>query len=152
MALSPLDPALRARVEDTVIRMFVATDERNWPLVQSCFTDPFTLDMSSVSGAAPALSSVREVTRMWAEGFRALDHVHHQVGNFQTRLEGTRAAVRCYGIAFHYRGAIQTAPKSRTFVGTYEFGLVLEAAEWRIEALKFNLKFIDGNRELEKAR
>jgi hypothetical protein len=91
MWVPPLDPALRSRVEDTVIRMFVATDERNWPLVQSCFTDPFTLDMSSVAGGAPALTSARQATQTWAEAFRTLDHVHHQVGNFQTRVEGTRA-------------------------------------------------------------
>ncbi len=151
MSFPPSDPALRSRVEDTVIRMFVATDERNWPLVQGCFTDPFTLDMTSVAGGAPALTSPRQVTQTWAEAFRTLDHVHHQVANFQTRVEGARAAVRCHGIAFHYRGAIAAAAKSRTFVGSYEFELVLQGTEWRIGALKFNLKFIDGNRELEKA-
>jgi hypothetical protein len=151
MSVPPLDPAVRARVEDTVIRMFVATDERNWPVVQACFTDPFTLDMSSLAGGAPASLSPHQVTQMWAEGFRTLDQVHHQVGNFQTRIEGARAAVRCYGIAFHYRDAIATAAKSRTFVGTYEFALVLQATAWRIETLRFNLKFIEGNRQLEKA-
>ncbi|HEY7996553.1 MAG TPA: hypothetical protein VIE14_06770, partial [Steroidobacteraceae bacterium] len=59
--------------------------------------------------------------------------------------------VRCYGIALHYRAAIAAAAKSRTFVGTYEFALVLQGSAWRIEKLRFNLKFIDGNRELEKA-
>lgn len=151
MSLPPLDPVARSRVEDTLIRLFVATDERNWPAVQSCFTDPFTLDMTSLAGGAPLCTSPQQVSQMWAEGFRTLDHVHHQVGNFQTRIEGARAAVRCYGIAFHYRGAIAAAAKSRTFVGTYETELVMHAGEWRIEMLKFNLKFIDGNRELEKA-
>jgi len=151
MSVPPSDPVVRARVEDTVIRMFVATDARDWPLVESCFTDPFTLDMTSLAGGAPALTGAHQVTRQWAEGFRTLDQVHHQVGNFQTRIEGARAAVRCYGIAFHYRAAIAAAAKSRTFVGTYEFELVRQAAEWRIGMLKFNLRFIEGNRELEKA-
>lgn len=151
MSVPTPDPALRSRVEDTVIRMFVATDERNWPLVQLCFTDPFTLDMTSVAGGTPALASPRQATQTWAEAFRTLDHVHHQVGNFQAQVEGTRASVRCYGIAFHYREAVAAAGKSRTFVGTYEFELRMQAAEWRIGMLRFNLKFIDGNRELEKA-
>ena len=151
MSVPPLDPAVRARVEDTVIRMFVATDERDWQAVQACFTDPFTLDMSSLAGGAPASVSPLQVTQMWAEGFRTLDQVHHQVGNFQTRVEGARASIRCYGIALHYRDAIAAAAKSRTFVGTYEFALVLQGSAWRIEKLRFNLKFIDGNRELEKA-
>jgi hypothetical protein len=148
--LSP-DPAARCAVEDTVIRMFVATDERNWPVLESCFTNPFTLDMTSMAGGSPAAMSPRQVAAAWAEGFRRLDHVHHQVGNFQTAVQTTSAHVRCYGIAFHYRAAISTAAKSRTFVGTYEIELVPRAAEWLIAKLKFNLKFIDGNRELEKA-
>jgi SnoaL-like domain len=151
MSVPSLDPALRAPVEDTVIRLFVATDERNWPVVESCFTEPFMLDMTSVEGGAPALTSARQVTQLWAEAFRPLDHVHHQVGNFQTRVEGARASVRCYGIAFHYRGGIEAAVKSRTFVGSYEFELARHADAWRIGMLRFNLKFIDGNRELEKA-
>jgi hypothetical protein len=59
--------------------------------------------------------------------------------------------VRCYGIAFHYRAAIAAASKSRTFVGTYELDLLAHAQRWLISKLKLNLKFIDGNRELEKA-
>ena len=42
--------------------------------------------------------------------------------------------------------------KSRTFVGTCEFDLSSDASGWRIGKLKFNLKFIDGNPELEKAK
>jgi hypothetical protein len=36
-------------------------------------------------------------------------------------------------------------------VGTYELDLVAQAGRWLISRLKFNLKFIDGNRELQKA-
>lgn len=92
----------------------------------------------------------RQAAAAWAESFRLLDHVHHQVGNFQTELDGKRAHVRCYGIAFHYRAGIAAASKSRTFVGTYELDLLAQAQRWLISKLKFNLKFIDGNRELEK--
>jgi hypothetical protein len=144
------DLLARSLVEDTVIRMFVATDERNWPLVESCFTNPVTLDMTSMAGGSPAPMAPRQLATAWAEGFRLLDHVHHQVGNFQTELEDERAHVRCYGIAFHYRAATAAASKSRTFVGTYELDLLAQAERWLISKLKFNLKFIDGNRELEK--
>jgi hypothetical protein len=49
------------------------------------------------------------------------------------------------------RAAIAAEAKSRTFVGTYELHLVAQAGSWLISQLKFNLKFIDGNRELEKS-
>jgi hypothetical protein len=104
-----------------------------------------------MAGGSPAQMTPRQVANAWSEGFRLLDHVHHQVGNFQTELAHERAHVRCYGIAFHYRAGIAAASKSRTFVGTYELDLVAQAGRWLIAKLKFNLKFIDGNRELEKA-
>jgi hypothetical protein len=144
--------ALRARVEDTVIRMFVATDQRDWAQVASCFTDPFLLDMSSVGAGAAAATTPAQVTAAWAAAFAPLTQVHHQVGNFQTHIAGERARVHCYGIAFHYRAGINAAHKSRTFVGTYELELTQHAAQWRIAALRFDLKFIEGNLELEKAQ
>jgi hypothetical protein len=117
----------------------------------ACFTDPFTLDMTSMTGGSPASLSPGQVTEMWADGFKALDHVHHQVGNFQTVLQEDTAHVRCYGIAFHRRDGIAAPTKSRVFVGTYDMDLVGEPGIWRISTLKFNLKFVDGNLDLEKA-
>jgi len=151
MSLHPEDLMSRRQVEDAVVRLFVATDERDWPAVESCFTDPFVLDMTSMVGGSPATMTPRQVATAWAEGFRSLDHVHHQVGNFQSSVEGRQAKVRCYGIAYHHRAGIRSPVKSRTFVGTYELDLSAQAGRWRIRRLQFNLKFIDGNLELEKA-
>lgn len=151
MAERSEDISTRMKVEDAVVRMFVATDERNWPELESCFTDPFTLDMTSMAGGEPVTMTPRQVAEAWAAGFATLDHVHHQVGNFRTRVEGDRATVRCYGIAYHYRGGIAAAQKSRTFVGTYEIDLVRDGQLWRISRLQFILKFIDGNLQLESA-
>ena len=80
-----------------------------------------------------------------------MSHVHHQVGNFQTTVNGSTATVRCYGIALHYRSGVSSDVKSRRFVGTYEIELSATGGGWRINRLRFNLKFIDGNLELEKA-
>lgn len=140
----------RLAAEDTVVRMFVATDERDWSTLQDCFTDPFTLDMTSMVGGAPATMTPKDVARAWAEGFAALDHVHHQVGNFRTTLTPGQAVVQCYGVAFHHR-AKATGLKTRVFVGTYELLLIPSVRRWQISQLTFKLKFIDGNLELEKA-
>lgn len=151
MSVSPQDLVIRQQAEDAVVRMFVATDERDWPTVESCFTDPFVLDMTSMGGGSPATMTPRQVANAWAEGFKTLDHVHHQVGNFRTTVDGRRAKVRCYGIALHHRVKVSTALKTRVFVGTYDIDLTLESGGWRIGLFKFNLKFIDGNLDLEKA-
>jgi hypothetical protein len=147
-ALGAPDPAVRLAVEDAVVRMFVATDERDWATLVDCFTDPFILDMTSMGGDAPSQTAPHQVARAWADAFSALDHVHHQVGNLRTRVEGDRAQVSCYGVAFHHRAAAQGV-KTRVFVGSYELELTSAGGAWRIGRLVFRLKFIDGNHELE---
>jgi hypothetical protein len=141
----------RISIEDAVIRMFVATDERDWTTLKSCFTDPFVLDMTSMVGGTPTVMTPTQVANAWAEGFKPLDHVHHQVGNFRTTINKDNAWVRCYGVALHHRSHISRALKSRIFVGTYELRLVMSGGNWRINELKFILKFIDGNLNLEKS-
>jgi hypothetical protein len=145
------DIATRVAIEDTVVRLFVATDERNWPALEACFTTPFTLDMTSMVGGSPTQITPHEVATAWATAFKPLDHVHHQIGNLQTTVEGSSARVRCYGIALHHRAAVSQGLKTRIFVGTYEFKLRLENPEWLVTELKFLLKFIDGNSNLESA-
>ncbi len=142
--------AARMAVEDTVIRMFVATDERDWPTLETCFTDPFTLDMTSMTGGTPVTMTPKDVALAWAEGFRPLDHVHHQVGNFRSRITPTQAEVSCHGVALHHR-AKAAGLRTRIFVGTYELLLIPSMRDWQISRLTFKLKFIDGNLSLEKS-
>ena len=151
MSLSPEALVARQEAEDVVVKMFVATDERDWPTLESCFTDPFVLDMTSMTGGAPASMTPQQVAAAWAEGFKPLSHVHHQVGNFQTVVNGSTAEVRCYGIALHHRSNITAEAKSRRFVGSYLLNLSATEAGWRINKLTFKLKFIDGNLALETA-
>jgi len=148
--LSATELATRLAVEDAVVRMFVATDERNWPVLEDCFTNPFVLDMTSMAGGAPSEMSPKQVAAAWAAAFQPLDQVHHQIGNLRTEVSGDRAQVKCYGIAYHYR-AKAAGLKTRSFVGSYELDLWAEAGHWRIARLMFKLKFVDGNLELEKA-
>ena len=146
---SPTDLTLRQAAEDTVVRMFVATDERDWQTLEGCFTDPFILDMTSMVGGEPASMTPSQVAQAWATGFKPLDHVHHQIGNLRTEITADRALVKCHGVALHHRAKAQGL-KSRLFVGTYELALKSSGGAWQIDKLVFKLKFIDGNLELEK--
>jgi 3-phenylpropionate/cinnamic acid dioxygenase small subunit len=151
MPLTPEEVATRLEVEDLVIKMFVATDERDWSTLEACFTNPFVLDMTSMVGGSPLNMTPQQVASAWADGFKPLSHVHHQVGNLRTKVTGGTALVRCYGIALHHRSAVANDSKSRRFVGSYEIDLKTTPDGWRITRLHFNLKFIDGNLQLESA-
>lgn len=142
----------RLEAEDHVVRMFVATDERDWTTLEACFTEPFILDMTSMVGGEPAHLTPRQVAEAWAKGFEPLSSVHHQVGNFRTTLIARdETSVRCYGVALHHRDDVAPESGTRRFVGTYEIDLHRQGEEWRISRLKFLLKFIDGNVHLETA-
>jgi len=151
VAYSQQELGNRLEIEDVIIRLFVATDERDWTTLESCFTDSFTLDMTSLVGGTPTAMKPNEISSAWATGFKPLDHVHHQVSNFQTSIKGDSATVKCHGVAFHHRAKITTQMKTRIFVGTYLFNLSKSNNRWLVTLLKFDLKFLDGNLELEKS-
>ena len=145
----PVDMVAERRIIDCIVRLFVATDERDWSGVRACFTDTVHFDMTSVAGGQPADVAADDIVAGWTTGLAPIEHVHHQAGNFRVTVRGDEADASCYGIALHYRRTT-SGRNTRTFVGTYDFALVSDGDDaWRIKAFRFNLKFIDGNTSLE---
>jgi hypothetical protein len=134
----------RESVTDTIIDLFVGTDQRDWSRVRQLFADSVQFDMGQPSTMTPA-----QITDMWDKGLKPIEKLHHQAGNFRVQVRGDEANAFCYGIAYHYRQT-KSGRNTRVFVGSYDFQLRRSAAAWKIHAFKFNLKFIDGNADLEK--
>lgn len=136
------------RIAAVINTLFLATDARDWDRVKGCFAPAVTFDMNSLTGGAPQQMSPGEIVSGWQAGLEPIEAVHHQVGNLAVACSGTEATASCYGIAYHYRRT-STGRNTRVFVGSYDFHL-LQDGEWRIDLFRFNLKFIDGNLELER--
>ena len=137
-------------VIDVANRLFIATDERDWDAVLSCFADHVLFDMSSLTGGAAEPVPARRIVEGWHEGLRALKAVHHQAGNYVVAIRGDEADLFCYGMAIHYLPN-PTNRNTRTFVGSYDLHLQRDGDAWRIDRFAFHLKFIDGNEELESS-
>jgi hypothetical protein len=140
----------RTAILDTVVTLFVATDQRDWERVRSCLASPVTLDMTSLAGGAPSRLEPSEVVDGWRNGLRAIDHVHHQLGNFTVRIHGDEAEVFCYGVAYHHRN-VSSPDNVRTFVGSYDIHLHRTSGAWLINLFRFNAAFVTGNLQLEAA-
>jgi hypothetical protein len=138
------------KVVETINRLFVGTDNRNWALVRSCFAPRVMFDMSSMGAGEPGQLTPEEIVSAWDAGLKPLRSIHHQAGNYLVDVSGTKADAFCYGIASHYLPN-KSNRNTRTFVGSYEFHLLKEGGCWRITAFKFNLKYIDGNPDLESS-
>lgn len=140
----------RQQVVDVVNQLFIQTDNRNWLMVEKCFTDQVEMDMGSLTGRDPETLTPQEITARWDENLRDIKALHHQLGNFVVDVLGPdHAHVFCYGIAYHFK-PIESGRNTRAFVGSYEFDV--ERGEddlWRISSFWFDCKFVDGNVDLK---
>lgn len=135
-------------ITEIIHRLFVGTDNRDWTGVRSCLAPRVMMDMSSV-GAGPASQMTPEqITGMWKAALESIQAVHHQVGNHLIAVDEDRASASCYGIATHYLPN-PSGRNLRSFVGSYDFELEKAGGRWTITMMRFNLKYIDGNLDLE---
>ncbi len=138
-------------VIEVVNRLFINTDNRDWAKVNECFTNAVLFDMTSAAGGEPAIMTSQAIVEAWDKGLKDLKAIHHQTGNYLANIKNDEAEVFCYGIASHYLPN-KTNQNTRTFVGSYDFHLIKQEGGWRIDKFKFNLKYIDGNPNLEASR
>jgi hypothetical protein len=135
------------KIIEIVNQLFIGTDNRNWKTVRDCFTDKVLFDMTSMTGGKPGEIPADKIVEGWNQGLKNLQHIHHQAGNYLVNIKQDTADVFCYGTAYHYLEN-SSGRNSRTFVGSYDFQLKQIAYKWKICKFKFNLKFIEGNKEL----
>lgn len=95
-----------------------------------------------------ALITPQEICKMWEDGFKDLDSVHHQAGNYIVNINGNNADVKAYAIASHYKKET-TQGAVREFIGSYDFQLVKKENGWKISKFRYNLKYSDGNLSLK---
>ena len=128
--------------------LFIETDNRNWSVVRECFANSVLFDMTSMAGGDPVIMTPQQITDAWDQGLKSLQAIHHQVGNFNIRIKTNEAQAFCYGLASHHLPN-KTGNNTRTFVGSYNFHLIKMKDRWKISQFKFNLKYIEGNPDLE---
>jgi SnoaL-like protein len=129
-------------------RLFICTDNRDWSCVKDVFAPEVLFDMTSLTGGQPEKKTPEQIANMWEQGLRPIKAIHHQAGNFQATIRGNEADLFCYGIAYHYLPNPANL-NTRVFVGSYNYHLVKGQGSWKIDRFKYNLKFIDGNKDLE---
>lgn len=139
----------RQQVIETIDELFMATDRKDWAGVRAVLAPRVRFDMSSAGGGPAAECTGEEIAAGWEQGLAPIQAVHHQAGNYRIRVDGDRAEAFCYGIAYHYLPK-QSGRSTRVFVGSYDFELERDSGRWRITSFRYDLKFIDGNRELEQ--
>ncbi len=134
---------------ETVSRLFVAVDNRDWNTVKSILDDRVQLDYTSMSGGKASVLKADQIIDSWKSLLPGFDQTHHQLGNWLVSTDSGSVKVFCYGTATHYLKN-ESENNLWTVVGSYDIEMKRKNEKWRITLMKFNLKYIDGNAGLPK--
>lgn len=137
----------KIEIIEFVNRLFIAVDERNWQEVSDIFNDNVLLDYTSMAGGEPVNLTAVQIIDSWKNVLPGFDRTHHQLGNFRISDEPDIIRVFCYGTATHYLKN-DSGDNVWTVVGTYDLELQYINARLKVTAMKFNLKYTDGNNDL----
>jgi hypothetical protein len=131
----------RLNIEETVIKLFVWTDEKRWSDLRTLFTNHVKFDMASLTGEPAKILAADEIISTWKKGLEPVQQVHHQAGNFLISMKDNVAEVFCYATATHFKNPMMKNDVT-TFVGTYNIDLRKEDSGWMINSFKFNKKYV----------
>ena len=136
----------REQIIETVNKLFIYTDDRQWDKLQDeVFSPEVHFDMSSLGGDI-SMMSAKQICDAWNAGFEGIDAINHLAGNYLVTVNDSEADVFVYATATHYKEATSQG-KTREFVGTYNLHLIKTGTGWRIDRFKYNLKYTNGNLE-----
>src|SRR3982750_4139791 len=91
----------KIEITGLVNKLFMYTDERNWPkLKDEVFTDTVAFDMT---GAGSTVKTADEICEIWNDGLKNIDQIHHQAGHYLIHFESAEADIYAYAVAWHYR-------------------------------------------------
>lgn len=133
-------------IQEKINNLFIATDQKDWNLVEQYFAPNVVLDYASMTGQPAAKVTPQQITTGWKSILPGFKYTHHQLGNFTIQVENNSASVFCYGTATHYLE--NEKDNLWTVVGTYNFELEKMESDWKISSMKFNYKYQTGNSEL----
>lgn len=141
--------AEKRKIQETVTGIFVSTDSRDWSGVERNFNETVMLDYTSLAGGEPASLTPTQITESWKTVLPGFDHTHHAISNFNITIDHDEAVVSHYGEAEHFID-LKKGENIWKVVGTYNHHLIRTPNGWKVDRMKFNLKYMDGNMDLPR--
>ena len=133
----------RQEIQETKLRFGRALDTHEWELYRTCFTDPFEVDFSDLTGRAPTTVDART----WCDLAAAIlgpCKVHHQYSNHQIKVDGDEAEGLHYMVARHRRFTDNGDSENYQY-GWYENRYKRTGDGWKISKLKHCMHWVVGN-------
>lgn len=138
----------REQIKQLINTLFISIDNKDWRSAIECFTENTSFDMSSMDYGSAGNKDCEDVGEILKNNLSHYDHIHHQTGDFRIDHKEDGASVFCYVVVFYYKESAAEGKKVKRAIGSYQFEIDRVASIDKIASLKFNLKFIDGNKDI----
>ena len=135
------------KIIETLQSIFIGADQHDWNQILNAFTEKVHLDYTSLSGGEAEDLPAATIVNNWKNFLPRFKATHHQLGNFMIKEDGPTAKAFFYGTATHYF----PNPSGRhiwTVTGTYDARLEKQGDMWKVNYLRLNLHYVDGNTDL----
>jgi hypothetical protein len=136
-----------AEVITTYSNIFIQADNRDWEACKSSFVDEPEIDYASLNGQPATRVKAVGLIAQWKQFLPKFKFTLHYLTNHQVKLEGQAATGSCYGHAIHH---LPNATGNDVWgvYGTYDFELVKTAQGWRVDKMRYDHRYQDGNPDL----
>jgi hypothetical protein len=137
----------RLAVQDTVTRMAVHADRRDWHAFTGIFAGQVSVDYTALIGGAPSSVAGADLVAGWASALGGYQATQHLVANQLVEVDGDAATATATFQATHYLPNPHGGPLW-TLGGTYRWELVRDQDGWKISAITMTPQWAEGNQQL----
>jgi SnoaL-like domain len=136
----------RQEIIDTINRIGLTADLRDWSACQACFTESVEVDYTSLMGGKPNIISPDALTKQWQSFFDStFKTTQHLIGSHSTTHNGN-VATSLSQFQAHHVLLNPTKDPTWTLGGLYNHDLVRTDAGWLVRKLKMIWTWEAGSR------
>ncbi len=128
-------------VRDLLHRYAHALDEKDWALLETCFTEDAVAIYGEAIGRVEGFDAIAGACRA---ALGSLDSSQHMISNCEIEIDGDTAKARCYVQAQHTKAGTPGGDNF-TIGGTYRDDIVRTADGWRIRERDLTMLWQEGN-------
>ncbi len=133
----------RAEIIDTVNKIGLMADLRDWQGCRACFTDKVNLDYSSL-GAKPETIAADALMERWKTFFaNTFKATQHSISNHSVTITGNRAICISQFQAYH---VYKEGSKIWKLGGVYQHQLMRTPQGWQVSDMKMTSSWEEGER------
>jgi hypothetical protein len=120
------------QIQALVAGLAHAQDRRDWAAMATLFAPRVDLDLSSVFGGKPLVTSADELAGMAQAALEGFDVTHHAATNLVTQIDGYNANARAHVYSYHQLAMEPGVTDYCLMRGFWEFDLTKASGRWLI--------------------